>query len=62
MIIRRGRNFIVFECDVGDHGCRGEYTSDSPDFHATWAEAKKLGWESKKIADEWLHACPGCML
>lgn len=63
MIIRRGRNKIVFECDVGtEPGCDGEFTIDSSDFHDTWAQAKTKGWESKKFKDEWLHACPGCML
>jgi len=62
MILRRGR-CIVFECDVGQEpGCVGEFTLDSSDFHDAWKKAKLQGWETKKIADEWLHACPGCML
>jgi len=62
MIIRRGANKIVFECDVGDDGCEGEFTADSTDFHNTWLEAKERGWETKKFKDEWLHACPRCIL
>jgi len=63
MILRRGRNKVVIECDVGtEPGCVGEFTLDDSDFHATLSAAKQQGWEIKKFKDEWLHACPGCML
>ena len=26
----------------------------------TWNEAKRDGWRTRKIADEWLHGCHKC--
>lgn len=58
MTIRRDRGDVVIECDR----CNNEFTTYDDDFHETWKLAKLKGWETKKIANEWLHACPSCML
>lgn len=60
MSIRRDRGDIVIQCDV--ETCPNEFTLHDDDFQLTWNSAKREGWETKKIAGEWLHACPGCML
>lgn len=60
MTIHRDRGDIVIECDVGT--CPNTFTLNDSDFHLTWNAAKRDGWETKKIAGEWLHACPGCIL
>jgi hypothetical protein len=29
-------------------------------FPEVWAAAKRDGWKTRKIAEEWLHGCPDC--
>jgi hypothetical protein len=55
MIHRIGGN-VCFECD----SCGENYDSQTNEFHAAWAEAKDLGWRSRKIGQDWVHSCPDC--
>ncbi len=57
MIDRQG-GVIVFCCDV----CGEERRGDSNEFSEEWEAAKKAGWRTRKIANEWLHSCEGCKL
>lgn len=55
-MIDRQYGYIVFECD----SCDEAFETDTEDFAEAWAEAKREGWRSRKIANEWLHGCPTC--
>lgn len=55
-MIDRQHGKIVIECD----SCDEVFSSDSADFNETWNEAKRDGWRTRKVADEWLHGCPKC--
>ena len=54
MIDRQGGK-IVIECDCCDATIDGP---EADEFAALWARAKAEGWRTRKIAGEWLHACP----
>lgn len=56
MIDRQSRK-IVFECDMCPETFSG---AEGDEFAEAWAAAKRADWRTKKIADEWLHACPTC--
>lgn len=52
---QKGR--IVIECD----SCSETHGGDEGDeFAAVWAEAKRDGWRTKKIGNDWVHGCPKC--
>lgn len=56
MIDRQG-NRVQIECD----SCSDVFSGQEDDeFAAVWAEAKREGWRTKKIGDEWVHGCPKC--
>lgn len=55
-MIDRQHGKIIFECD----SCDETLTADTDDFTEAWNEAKREGWRSRKIGDEWLHGCPEC--
>lgn len=56
MIDRQGGKILI-ECD----SCSDVFSGDDGDeFAVVWAEAKRDGWRTKKIADEWVHGCPKC--
>lgn len=55
-MINRQHGKLVFECD----SCSEIFEADTDDFAEAWAEAKREGWRSRKIANEWLHGCPTC--
>jgi hypothetical protein len=58
-MIDRQHGRVIIDCDVCDdtfEGQRGE------EFESVWAGARREGWTTRKIANEWLHACPGCKL
>lgn len=42
---------ILIECDSCAEVFEGENAEP---------EAKREGWRTRKIADEWLHGCPKC--
>lgn len=56
MIDRQGAKVLI-ECDSCDAVFCG---GDHEEFKVVWADAKKEGWRTKKIANEWLHGCPRC--
>lgn len=56
MIDRQG-NRILIECDMCDEVFEGQ--EDEP-FAAVWGAAKRDGWKTRKVAEEWLHGCPSC--
>ena len=60
MTIEKDPDKQYFSCDTP--GCTAEYEFDKDDFKRAWNMAKLQGWETKKIAGEWLHACPRHML
>jgi len=45
----------VIECDSCDEVFEGE---KGEEFAVVWASAKRDGWRTRKIANEWLHGCP----
>ena len=56
MIDRQGDK-IVWECD----SCPETFESEQgEEFNVAWSRAKREGWRTKKIGDEWVHGCPGC--
>jgi hypothetical protein len=56
MIDRQG-NRIVLECDSCEETFEGDEDAEWAD---VWAVAKREGWRSKKIGDEWIHGCGKC--
>lgn len=56
-MIDRQFNRIVIECDSCDELFSGDVGEE---FEIVWAEAKREGWRTRKIANEWLHGCPRC--
>jgi hypothetical protein len=48
---------IIIECDSCDETFAGE---PDQEFSSVWAAAKREGWSTRKIANEWLHGCPKC--
>lgn len=56
MIDRQGRRILI-ECDCCDEVFKGE---EAWEFAAVWAEARRDGWRSKKIGNDWVHGCPRC--
>ena len=55
-MIDRQHGVIVFECD----SCDETFEIGSDDFNETWSAAKREGWRSKKIGEEWVHGCARC--
>lgn len=56
-MIDRQANKILIECDSCDDVFSGE---EGRDFAEVWVNAKRDGWRTRKIANEWLHGCPKC--
>lgn len=56
MAIDRQHNKVLIECD----SCTEVFDGESDDFKEVWDAAKRDGWRTRKIADEWLHGCPKC--
>ena len=56
-MIDREYDRIVIECD----SCNELFAGDAgEEFGMVWNAAKRDGWSTRKIADEWLHGCPRC--
>jgi hypothetical protein len=55
-MIDRQHGKLIFECD----SCDETLTCDTDNFNEAWNEAKREGWRSRKIGDEWVHGCPSC--
>lgn len=56
-MIDRQHGKIIIECDTCDETIESEKDQEFAEF---WTDAKRDGWKSKKIADEWVHGCPKC--
>ena len=56
MIDRQG-NRILIECDSCPEIFEGD---EDAQFSDVWNSAKRDGWSTRKVADEWLHGCPKC--
>jgi rubredoxin len=56
-MIDRQHDKILIECDSCDQVYEGEVGEE---FTTVWSAAKRDGWSTRKIADEWLHGCPRC--
>jgi len=56
-MIDRQHGKIVIACDSCDETIESDKGEDWEDF---WPRAKREGWRTRKIADEWLHGCPAC--
>jgi hypothetical protein len=56
-MIDRQSGKILIECDSCDEVFEGEPHAE---FAEVWADAKRDGWRSRKIAGEWLHGCGKC--
>jgi rubredoxin len=56
-MIDRQHGKTLIECD----SCNEVFEGDQGDeFAVVWAAAKRDGWRTRKIANEWLHGCPKC--
>ena len=55
-MIDRQHGHIVIECD----SCDEVFDSGTDDFAEAWSAAKRDGWKTRKIANEWLHGCQKC--
>ena len=56
MIDRQGHKILI-ECDSCSEVFTGE---EDQEFAEVWAEAKRDGWRTRKIAEEWVHGCRKC--
>lgn len=56
MIDRQGGK-IVIECDSCNETIDGERGQE---FTELWSSAKRDGWKTRKIGNEWVHGCPKC--
>lgn len=54
MIDRQG-NRILIECDSCDEVFRGE---EQCEWAEVWSEARREGWKSRQINQDWVHGCP----
>lgn len=55
-MIDRQHGMIFIECDA----CGEVFESETDDFGLAWNAAKTQGWRTKKIGQDWIHACPTC--
>lgn len=56
MIDRQG-NKILIECDSCPEVFEG---AEDASFTDTWNDAKRDGWKTRKIGEDWVHGCPKC--
>jgi len=56
MIDRQG-HCILIECDSCDEVFVGD---EDAEFSEVWSAAKREGWRTKKIGEEWVHGCGKC--
>lgn len=47
---------LYFNCD----SCNANICPDTGSFQTDWSYAKREGWTSFKIGEQWHHACPTC--
>jgi hypothetical protein len=53
-VIDRQYGRIVIECDACDETFQG----DNDNWQEVWPAAKRDGWRTRKVGDDWLHMCP----
>lgn len=58
MIDRQG-NKIIIECDCCEETFDGE---EHAEWAEVWANARREGWKSKKIGQDWVHGCSKCRI
>jgi hypothetical protein len=58
MIDHNGR-VLVFSCDECPKWAEDD---DDLGFALFWADLKREGWRAKKIGQDWVHACPACVM
>jgi hypothetical protein len=56
-MIDRQHGKILIECDSCPEVFEGE---SGEEFADVWSSAKREGWRTAKVANEWLHGCPKC--
>jgi hypothetical protein len=56
MIDRQNGGFIHVECD----SCPEVLDTQTQDFDEARIVMKREGWQTRKIADVWLHGCGKC--
>ena len=56
-MIDRQHGKILIECDSCDVVFEGD---PGEEWGEVWPSAKREGWRTKKIGDEWVHGCPKC--
>lgn len=56
-MIDRQHDRVLIACDSCDEVFEGE---PDDEFSDVWGSAKRIGWRTRKIANEWLHSCPTC--
>lgn len=55
-MISRDHSDLIFECDT----CGETLETHDDDWNVAWNMAKRDGWRSRKVNDEWEHVCPEC--
>jgi hypothetical protein len=55
-MIDRQHGDVVFECDE----CGATLETEQADFQSAWNMAKREGWRTRKIGEDWVHKCPEC--
>lgn len=62
MIHREGngdQQKITIECDTS--GCDSIFEGEpGENFASVWGGAKRDGWTSRRVGEEWLHGCKTC--
>jgi hypothetical protein len=53
-MIDRQHGKLVIECDACDETFQG----DNDNWQEVWPAAKRDGWKTRKVGDDWLHMCP----
>jgi hypothetical protein len=56
MIDRQGSKVLI-ECDSCDEVFSGD---EDAEFKDVWAAAKRDGWRTRKVGNDWVHGCPKC--
>lgn len=56
-MIDRQHNQILIECDT----CEGIFEgNEGDDFSEVWTAAKREGWKTRPVGNDWLHFCSTC--
>ena len=57
LMIDYQKNRIFIECDLCDEIFEGE---ENEELNKVWSLAKRDGWKSRKIGNDYVHGCPTC--